>query len=182
MTVRERARKAQEAHFAGHDEVDSTEVASATEALYDKIDALSPEKKSLLITSCLGDLQRILSGADLGSVQGMLSTALIGVAGYANESSREAEGWTSTGDIAVDEVLDSVQELLSLSVKAQIGPERLAVMDAAAARVKARVAAGEDFATVVAEEEESLKLDADSVPVAKTDDAPDRYSGDGLYL
>lgn len=162
-TIGERAREAQRAHFAEEGDSPESVLATMTLDLYDTIDGLSASDRELLIASALQKVHAgIMAVGALGDgeVRGIALglNALIAIAGYANETNREASGDTRTGDRKVDDVLETVPKMLKAMVRKDMSPEQAAEMDSIAQRVKDRVARGEDFEEVLDEEAEKIGL------------------------
>jgi hypothetical protein len=187
-SIREQAREQQTEHFGEAGDLASEALQAQTLALSDAIDALSTEQRTLLIGSCAAKLGAIVRNS-LDGPSSMAGSCLVGVMNYANETAREDAGYTSTGDRAVDNILVQMHEMVAAQMAAIVGEDRMAEMDAAAARVKERVAAGEDFDTAAADEASKLGFDLDpetgqvrpakvEAPAASTGSRPD----DVLYL
>lgn len=191
-SIQTRARNAQ-AESLG---TDNPAVLQAAQDLYDSVDALTPEQKTLLIREALVKVSQLAEGMKetrhepTRIAYGVLAHGVIALAGYAIEQFREEQGLDSvTGDKRVDKVLDGVKDLVHLYASAAMSPEESALADEIKTAVGARVEAGEDFEEAMAEElakrEDRLRAAMAShgeAPAAKAEEVPSRYNGDGLYL
>lgn len=159
MSIREQAREAQATEFSEHGTPEQQDLADKASALYDSIDALSSANRDLLVQAALSAVHGMLDGIVDGDV-GLKYAArsILGIAGYANETNREDRGETSTGDRTVTSVLDDVREMVKAQMIALIGGERGQEVEAAAERVKDRIAAGEDPQTAANDEAEKIGL------------------------
>lgn len=176
MSVKDEAREAQRREFAKHPEM--AEVEPIALGIYDAIDALDSNQRSLLIKDVLGRIHQVAAQTDDLSDRAIIST-LAGIGNYTNEVGRETERWTATGDKAVDEVLDGIHRMLATQFRVMLG-DRADEVEAAAQRVKARVEAGEDLVVAAREEEDRLRKslgESLEAPVASLD-----RSDTGLYL
>lgn len=185
-TIQERARDAQIKALGAHGGNDA--LLQATKDLYDKVDALSLEQKTLLVREALVKASGLLEAIkdapsrEVRNAYGALGHAVLAVAGYAIEDYRENLDFNVTGDRRVDAVIDGVKDLLHQFAASTMSEEENALADTIRDAVAARVEAGEDFETVMAEE---IKKHGDAIKAVeshKVEETPSRYSGDGLYL
>lgn len=191
-TIQDRAAKAQSEHFEGFGEV-APQIVERTQALYDNVAALTEDQRLTLAMQVLIKISHMVDafGDSLGdpiiAAHCAKGHALMAVAGVAVESLREEKGYTSTGDKKVDDVLSEVNDLLTSFADSRMTDDQ----KAAAAEVRTRVKAGEDFDTVVSEVMEKYGIDmetqigedtgAASVPAATVQGSTPK--GDtGLYL
>lgn len=178
----ERARREQEEHFNAHPSMANEEVRRITVELYDSIDALNVDQKSLLGRECLGRLHSLMfqvaeaSPAASGAAQ--VGTALVGVGGYAIETAREQAGFTATGDAKVDRIMQLVRDLLAESAKAMMPKEQAAKMDGVKDRVLDRVQRGEGFEEAMDDELRKVGI---TPPAAQTSDSR-KEAETGFYL
>lgn len=183
-SITQRARAEQQKHFEEHPEMANGEVAAITARLYDGVDAMSADQRSLLAREVLGRLHSLVfaMAEQFPQTSGIaqVASALTGIGGYAVESQREKDGLTSTSDRAVEAVLDDVRELLRASAVAQWGgdPDQ---MNAITEKVQQRVAAGESFDAVVADEMNKAGL-GEHVPAKMRATGQEARPDDGLYL
>ena len=184
MSVQNEAREAQSAVF----ERDGApaELREATLALYSHIDGLTEPQKNLLIGLTLSNVHRMAGQlADTPDnptvVQGLsvMMGGLIALAGYANETVRDAHGETATGDKAVDEVFEQFSGIVEKSSRARMTAEDVAEAEALAERVRAECAvSGEDHATALGRA--LAERNASKPQPEKTND--EEGAGYGLYL
>jgi hypothetical protein len=182
-SVKERARESQRAEFAQAGDRVPAGLEDLTIGIYDQIDVLDAERRSLLVRDILSRLGGLAKEADDPSERAIFGT-MLGIANYTNEVGREIGCMTSTGDVAVDSILADIQEMLTQQFRAMLGGAA-DIVEAAADRVKERVEAGEDFEEVAREEERAMREaiaeragEQVPVPVAKTDSD----ASTGLYL
>lgn len=154
------------------------EIQAKTHALYDSIGALSPEQRGLLVSQALAHASSLTQQVAAGGSASLLTlvTGMIAIAGYSNELAREEAGHTATGDRKVTAVIDSYRELCRDMVASQMSPEQKARAEAMAERVNARMQAGEDFSTAVA----NVQAAEGHQHVAANSDS--EQEGFGLYL
>lgn len=180
QSVREKAREAQRAEFERNKGILPEGLGDLALGIYDQIDLLDAEKRSLLIQSIFNKVSGVAHDLDDLTERAVMST-LAGIGAYTNEVGREIACMTSTGDAAVDSIVEDVGQMLTMQFKALLGSHAETV-EAAAERVKQRVAAGEDFEVVAREEEAAMRAaiaeraGSEPVPVAKED------TSTGLYL
>lgn len=186
-TIQERAREAQ-AHVLGASGNDA--LLQATKDLYDKVDALSPEQKTLLVREALVKASGLMEAVkdapsrEVRGAYGALGHAVLAIAGYAIENYREGLDFQVTGDRRVDTIIDGVKDLMHQFAASTMSEEENALADTIREAVAARVEAGEDFETVMAEElaKHDGEIKAVTGKDSKVEETPSRYSGDGLYL
>ena len=193
MSVSEDVRAAQRKQFEQDGLPESA--AESTFALYDQLDALSSDQRSLVVDHALAMAQNI--GQELITVADenqrlLLHTglhALIAVAGYCNSIAREESNWTSLSDKKVADVLDAVRDLIRETATSALPEDQQELIAAVAPSIKQRVAAGEDYETVAMDEVAKYRKDhprPDGKPAeviqgqvvsskADTDDAPGFY-------
>jgi hypothetical protein len=181
-SIKERARDMQRAEFAKGGDLVPEGLEDLTIGVYDQIDNLDAEKRSLLIRDLLGKLGGLARDLD-DITERAVFTATLGIANYTNEVGREAGSMTSTGDRAVDSILEDISSMLAAQFKALLGGAA-PLVEAAADRVKARVEAGEDFEVVAAEEEAAMRK---AIAESRGDEVPETVNAsarpdDGLYL
>ena len=182
QSVKDKAREQQRKEFEAHADIATPELQALTLGIYDQIDVLDAEKRSLLIQAVLGKIGGLSHGMDDPTEKAVFST-LAGIGNYANEVGREVGGMTSTGDVAVDSIMEDIAAMLKAQFTAVLGDAATIVQDAAD-RVKARVEAGEDFERVAREEETAMRK---AIAEAKGIEVPAASDGDddplaGLYL
>lgn len=186
-SIKNFAREAQAAHLGeGHDDL-----VSATEALYDSVDSLTEDQRTLLVYEALrrlsGFMESIATSENPGQRAGFgaVAHAIGALAAYAVQSVREERGFTSTGDAKVNEALDGVRHLLGMFAESQMSPEQRALSEKIRVKVAERVSAGETFeaamARELAEHEDERQSIEGKVPVAKSQGKESRPD-DGLYL
>ena len=187
-TVQDAAREAQTKHFEemGADE----EMKRITTAIYDGVDSMSDEQKRIMVRDALSTAHQsigaIVEHPDAAGGFAMLAGGLIAVAGYANESMREAAEETSLGDKKVTEVIDLFKSLVQRAATAEMSPEHREAVQRIGERVKARVGqTGEDFDTVLRDEYQKA-VAAGEVPQQGQPQAPAQQATEdesyGLYL
>ena len=146
MTLQDEVRAAQSAEFDGKE--GSEEAKAATLALYDAVDALSPEQRSLLVMECSVKIKSAVTtlakDPENGIAIAMGTHVLIALVGYVTALGREAEGYTSTGDRKVDAVIESVHDCVTANVLSLMDPDTREKAVAAKAALDARIEAGED--------------------------------------
>lgn len=181
-SITQRARAEQQKHFEEHPEMANTEVATITTRLYDAVDTMTPDQRSLLAREVLGRLHSLVFSMvqQFPQTSGVaqVASALTGIGGYAVEVQREEDGLTATSDRAVEGIMDDVKALLRASAAAQFG-EDADKMEAITERVNERVASGEQFDTVVREELDKAGL---GQPATAQATAAEARPDDGLYL
>lgn len=160
---------------------------SSTKAIYEKITALSDPQRRVLIGETLGTLQTTLreTANNPDALEGFLSVAegLVAIVGFANEVTRENHDETSTSDSKVREVLDIFKAVVKEAALSQFSPEQREAAQGIVDRVKARVAAGEDFNVAVRSEYAKAGDVFGKVAAAKeVVTANDDGDGYGLYL
>lgn len=192
MSVREEVREAQRRQF--EKEGLDPSLGDSTYALYDQLDALTPDQRSLVVDNALALVQNI--GAELITTTDdnqrlLLHTslhALVAVAGYCNNVAREDAGWTSVSDTKVNAALDAIRNLIRETVTAQMPEDMQQMVAAVSEPIKQRVAAGEPYEEVAADEvakyrrEHPKPDDANVVPgevVTTKADEPEQF---GFYL
>lgn len=189
QSIKDKAREAQMKSFGA--EADER-LLGAAKALYDNVDALTPEQKTLLVREALVKVSGLIEAikdtphTPTRVAYAALGHAVVALAGYAIEEYREEQEFNVTGDRRVDAVLDGVKDLISLYAEVTMSPEENALAEEIKNAVHARVEAGEDFEDAMAEElakrEDRVRAVTNKVPAAKVEETPSRYSGDGLYL
>lgn len=184
-SVKERARESQRAEFAKHADLAPEGLEDLTLGIYDQIDALTPEKRSLLTRDLLARLSSLVHDMDDPTERAVFGTA-IGIANYTNEVGREENDYSSTGDRAVDSILEDLHEMLSQQMRAVLG-DTASVVEAAADRVKERVANGDDFEVAAREEETKMREELAALVRSKSGEAPEPVKAKdepstGLYL
>lgn len=121
MKNTEMAREAQSAELA-----DLPELREICETLYDNIEALDAQQQALLIRRVLNDVKRasdlILQSTSEANVMGAASLvgSMVAMAAFANELGREQRGETSTGDIAVEQVMSDFGRLIETSSRVNV--------------------------------------------------------------
>ena len=176
-SIAEQARKAQAEHFEENGG-DLGALREPTMALYESVDALDADTRSLLTVSALARISdglRELVTEDSRShrmalVQGLI--AFVGIAGYATALNREQAGLTATGDSRVNDVFDKVRELVTASMAAHLPPEVESTVNAMMKRVTARIDNGEDPETALEAEYELFKDQIGEYVTHKGDPAP----------
>lgn len=130
----------------------------ATIDLYDKVEALNSDQRSLLlgltVQAVQNGLRDILTEGSVTPRQRatiVLLDALVGSALYTSALDREAEGRTTLEDSKVSDVFDAVHNAVREAAGANISPEKRAKIEAAAAELQRRIQAGEDPDKVIAE-------------------------------
>lgn len=183
MTVKEDVRASQTEQFDRFGE-EGKPVLTEVLNLYDKIDALTPDQRSLLAITALGgvsaQLRKMLAHVnDPGSVHGFgtIAVGLCALAGYATEVSREESGATSTGDSRVEDVLEAYADILKAQSRLLLPPHLAKIGDEVVAQAHARESRGEDFEEALLDELSKVKLP--DAPAAADESTPDGY---GLYL
>lgn len=136
-------------------EWDGGEPTDAMKALaddaYAQISELTLDQKHILIGTTLQKALAVLSednghgGVDGSNVA--IGMGLLGIAGYTNETIRNDNGFTSTGDKAVDKVIATYRDLLRETALANMDEDQRAMAEEAQRRVQA----GEDPISVVRE-------------------------------
>lgn len=185
--IRERARALQDQHYAENGEGDGSKARELAGRLYDEIDALSGDQRGLLVTESAGltkgVLQQILGAKDPSQVHALalIGLGLLGVTCYANESNREDAGQTSNGDRLVDEVLETVREMVHEQTGELLSPEQRRLAEEVNEAIQARVAAGEDPEQAITAELHARAADLGKA-TSQGAEVPSRYSGDGMYL
>ena len=180
MSVRNDARAAQ---FAGLPE----DMVERVGKVYDLSDALSEPQKRVLIHEALGMTHSLFRQlANGGGLDGacLLGAGLVALAGYANETIRDDLGETSTGDKAVDEVIESFRQAVAHMATAGMDPERVEGLKNVAARAAERMAKGEDYDAALRAEYDAWRAanpaPEESVKGEVVAAADDGYGG--LYL
>lgn len=184
-SIKDRAREAQVAHLGEGSE----ELIEMTTALYDSVDGLTDEQKTLLVREAIHRASALLDmiahtdnpGARAGYAA--VGHATLAVAGYAIEEYRESQGSTVTGDRKVTEVLDGVKGLLGKFAELSMTPEQRELSERIRKAVDLRVQAGEDFDRAMSDE---LRKNAREVaeveaPAASQGKEEGRYDT-GMYL
>lgn len=184
-SIKEQARESQRQELAKHSDKSTEALEALALGIYDQIDALDPERRTILSRDILRKMASVTHDLDDVTDRAVLTT-LAGIANYTNEVTREEAGYTSTGDAAVDSIIEDISEMFAAQFRAVLGTGVADVVDAAANRVRARVEAGEDFETVAREEEAAMKealaaahaaqSEKVAAPVAKND------TSTGFYL
>lgn len=153
-------------------------------ALYDQIEALNADQRSLMVslvlqsvTTGLRSLREELEVTPGANATFVMMEGLLGAAEYGSALEREAAGFTSTGDGKVTDVFDSVREVIKEAVGGHLSPEKRAKIEETAKRVQARIKAGEDPEKVVREEAEASGITLEVV--LEKDGAPDQTYGSG---
>lgn len=163
-TIREETREAQRAEFEKRNDERAVPDMEATLAIYDYVDALTPDQRSLLVQKLLSGAHQHLSdsaeAADnplilAGHLQ--VGSALIALAGYVTASEREDAGWTSTGDKAVTEVLTKFGEVLKAQVQSMLNPEQQKIATEVIAAAQARSEKGEKYEDALFDEVEKRR-------------------------
>lgn len=182
-SIKDRAREAQAARL-GDDEA----LIEATQALYDSVDSLTTDQKTLLVREALHKVSGLIDlmgrAPSAGALAGYAAVghAITALAGYAIEEFREGEGFTSTGDVKVTKAIDGVKHLLGLYAESQMTPEQRALSQKIKDAVDARVEAGEEFDAAMSDElrkhgREVAEVEAPAASTGKVA-RPD----DGMYL
>lgn len=181
-SVKESARAAQMSAIENGNR-DALVGAQETLALYDGLDALSPEQRTLFISQALSlsvvTLKEMIDGVANGepiaatAAYAMILNGLVAMSGYLNAVTREEAEYTVTGDSKVQALLDRLKDAVSASVLSDHTPEEVERVKGVSARVQARMAEDPtlDFATVVAEEAEAAGM-GDLVKAANEHKAP----------
>lgn len=139
MNVKDEARAAQAAFLEASGDAELTKL---TFDLYDSVDNLDDNQRSLLVSVFLSKVHDFLLSAE-GAMAGY-ATSLVAIAGYANQINYEAAGNTATGDRAVDAVTEKVQATLRQAALSGLSDEDKARAQAIGEEIRARVEAGED--------------------------------------
>lgn len=188
-TIQERAREAQQKVLSANGSSDTLLV--ATQDLYDKVDALTPEQKTLLVREALVKASSLMEAVaeaparEVRAAYGALGHAVLAIAGYAIEDYREGLDFNVTGDRRVDTILEGVKDLMHQFAESSMSAEENDLAEEIKSSVRERVEAGEDFHAVMADE---IAKHADEIKAVTGKDTEakaegsDRYSGDGLYL
>jgi len=196
MNIREKARQAQINSFVGTPLEGDPKVAAITSRIYDGVDAMTQDQRYLLVSGVIGlvkgSLKSMSQHPHPEHVRGLslVSNALLAVAAYAVETEREALGSTSTGDIAVDDVLEAVRDLLDQAAESSMTDEERELGERINAAVQARVQAGEPFESAIqaelaanAEEVERVTSHKPEHATATVEDStPSRYDDSAMYL
>lgn len=187
--IRERVRALQESHYAESEVNEGSKAREIAARLYDEIDALSAQQRALLVTESAGlakgALSSILSSKDPSQVyaMAMIALGLLGVTCYSNEQNREDAGDTINGDRRVDDVLDTVREMVHEQTGDLLSPEQKALAEKISAEIEARVNDGADrmeaTRTVLAEHQHEIDRDVRKTTGAEV---PSRYDDAGMYL
>lgn len=162
----------------------SDEAQALHRSMYDQIDALDEPGRRLFIHAALSKMKTQLeTGEPLASTDVGIMNAVVSLAGYAVEKTREDKEETSTSDRRIDSIFDTLRDTIKAVLHDAVGSDRVAEVEAAAERVKARVAAGEDFETAAADEAEKVGLVHNHPVEAKSaKDQDEDRSAYGLYL
>lgn len=188
-TIRERARSAQAEEFLknGGDE----KLVKATSAIYEGIEALSPAQRQVMIETALTKAHEFAlhSGHD-GSMDpghAQILAGLIAMAAYTNELMREDAGNTSTGDKAVDAVMDAYRDMLKNLAYEATGAtdEQKAAIEELTAKVQAiHAETGEDIESILRREGEAYRdvLGKNPGDHEEAPAASGRYDDSGMYL
>lgn len=164
------------------------ETVERVNAIYDGMDEMNHEQKTLLVTTVVSGLSTLLKQmagqADNPMIDAFaeLGHGLLAMAGYVNESMREEAGYTSTGDSKVDNLLADFQSLIQERSEAGFSPEEKALAEPIKARLEQRLAEGMPVGEAMRRAHEELTearthLEA---PAAKTSE--EASPGYGLYL
>lgn len=172
-SVTQKAREAQFSQFSD-DDVEGKRLVSA---IYDGVDAMDDNQKTLLIRNALSLAHNAVVQAANGdpasaAFSAMTTGGLLAIAGYANETIREAAGQTSTGDVAVEDVIDNFRLLVRTMAESQMTDEQKATAEDA----RRRIEAGEDPQKVLADVMRREKAGAGAAPTT------DNEESHGLYL
>jgi hypothetical protein len=135
-------------------------------ALYDQIEALSTDQRSLMIALVLQSVEQGLRHlrdevevTPAANATLMVLGGIVAAAEYGISLEREAAGFTSTGDGKVTDVFETTQNVVRETVGANIPPEKRAKIEAVTRRIQERIKAGDDPETVVREEAEGSGID-----------------------
>lgn len=189
MNMKDEVREAQTKQFEEGNEPE--EVRRQTFALYDSVDALSNEKRRLLVDNCLALIQQLgtelAQNTDTGQRVVLHTTlhALTALAGYANGLIREALDETSLGDKVVTETLDAVRTLVRTTLIETLDDDHRDMAKSVEPLIRKRIEAGEDYEVVTRDEIAKYRAVHPSpatvpgeVVTAKADDDP----LPGMYL
>lgn len=151
-----KVRAAQLVEFEENDIAEDSPLRAMTLGLYDKIDSLNEDQASLMVDGTLRKVERLLSHLIQHDSEHRAACiqvlTLVTLTGYSNEGQREDHGWTAASDRRVNEVFEDADSAIVEAASLGMNPERRAQIEAIAETVKQRVAAGEEFDVVVAEE------------------------------
>lgn len=175
MSTKQTAREAQmkAAEAAGAD----PEVLALATSIYDAVDALTPEQRTLAVHEFLGATHFALGQIAAAAMTeedreaivaaAMVATSMLAVAGYANAVHREDDQQSTVEkDSQVNEVLGMFKDMQKAQMMSNLSPE-----------TKARLDAGETPEQVMA----SIKAEFEQQPQAQTPAKEDGPST-GLYL
>lgn len=201
MSVAEDIRKDQLAYFDGENVPEDSPLRETTIGIYDACDALDDPRRSLLLDKALmlaqHTMEHVLEHTADHQVRALVmhSMALTAIAGYTLTEAAERQGWTSTGDAAVDQILKDCQAMVKASTEIGMSEEHRELAAKVNAAVTARLKAGEVGITpeqIVAEEiakahEESgmplVAMTSNGMVIARAEDAEDVPDDlKGMYL
>lgn len=193
-SIRTQVREAQQSHLDNLGDRVSPEAKEKTMGMYDAIDTLNAEQRSLLIDKALQGIAMNLLEAGkadhpaLAASYLVTARACLAIAGYANSlTAEEHEEWTSTGDKKVFAILEDLADVVRMQGRAALSPEEQNVADEVMAKAQSRADAGEDYATALMEEAEKAEKEwlashpAEGVAAVAASAAADD-PGYGLYL
>lgn len=130
----------------------SPEARQMTEDLYGLIDSLDQPKRAILVGELLvrveSTIETIIQNPEAMMGLASMLHGLVGMAGYANEKSREERNETSTGDKGVSAVIEAYRALTRKVVEESMTPEQTAKAERVSALVQSGASLGEALRAV----------------------------------